>query len=53
MAGFLVVFNQYCFTHSKVTNFSCWSRGIDREHRFVYQVNDEKIRILACRYHYD
>jgi toxin YoeB len=21
-------------------------------HRLVYQVNDDKIRILACRYHY-
>jgi len=31
---------------------SCWSRRIDREHRLVYQVMPEKIRILACRYHY-
>ena len=30
----------------------CWSRRIDREHRIVYKVNDDKIRILACRYHY-
>ncbi|SLM28926.1 toxin of the YoeB-YefM toxin-antitoxin system [Desulfamplus magnetovallimortis] len=30
----------------------CWSRRIDREHRLVYQVLNEKIRILACRYHY-
>jgi toxin YoeB len=30
----------------------CWSRRIDREHRIIYQVTDEKIRILACRYHY-
>lgn len=30
----------------------CWSRRIDDEHRLVYQVLDEKIRILACRYHY-
>lgn len=30
----------------------CWSRRIDREHRLVYQVMSEKIRILACRYHY-
>jgi len=30
----------------------CWSRRIDKEHRLVYQVNDEKIRILSCRYHY-
>lgn len=30
----------------------CWSRRIDKEHRLVYQVLEEKIRILACRYHY-
>lgn len=30
----------------------CWSRRIDQEHRIVYQVLPNKIRILACRYHY-
>ena len=30
----------------------CWSRRIDKEHRLVYQVFDDKIRIVACRYHY-
>jgi toxin YoeB len=30
----------------------CWSRRIDLEHRLVYQIRDDKIRILACRYHY-
>ncbi len=30
----------------------CWSRRINREHRLVYQVFDEKIRILACKHHY-
>jgi toxin YoeB len=32
----------------------CWSRRIDQEHRLVYQVLDgeDRIRILACRYHY-
>lgn len=30
----------------------CWSRRIDQEHRLVYQITGEKIRILACRYHY-
>ncbi len=30
----------------------CWSRRIDKEHRIVYQVTGDKIRILACRYHY-
>jgi toxin YoeB len=30
----------------------CWSRRIDQEHRLVYEVRPDKIRILACRYHY-
>jgi len=30
----------------------CWSRRIDQKHRLVYQVKDDTIRILACRYHY-
>jgi len=30
----------------------CWSRRIDQEHRLVYEVLENKIRILACRYHY-
>ena len=32
----------------------CWSRRINQEHRLVYQVIEEenKIRILACRFHY-
>lgn len=29
-----------------------WSRRIDREHRLVYQVTDEAIVIIACKYHY-
>lgn len=29
-----------------------WSRRIDREHRVIYQISPDKIRILACRYHY-
>jgi toxin YoeB len=31
----------------------CWSRRIDLEHRLVYQVRKDKIRMLACRYHYE
>jgi toxin YoeB len=31
----------------------CWSRRIDQTHRLVYQVRSEKIRILACRFHYE
>ena len=30
----------------------CWSRRIDDEYRLVYAVQDDTIRILACRYHY-
>jgi len=30
-----------------------WSRRIDQEHRLVYTVTQERIRVLACRYHYD
>jgi toxin YoeB len=30
----------------------CWSRRITQEHRLIYEVQNEKIRILACRYHY-
>lgn len=30
----------------------CWSKRIDEEHRLVYQVLNEKIRMLARRYHY-
>ncbi len=29
-----------------------WSRRITREHRLVYQVGPERIRIVACRFHY-
>lgn len=30
----------------------CWSRRIDQEHRLVYEVLDNKIRIISCRFHY-
>lgn len=29
-----------------------WSRRITDEHRLVYKIVDEEIRIAACRYHY-
>ncbi|MBW4061950.1 Txe/YoeB family addiction module toxin [Candidatus Saccharibacteria bacterium] len=29
-----------------------WSRRITDEHRLVYTVINEEIRIFACRYHY-
>jgi len=31
---------------------SCWSRRINDEQRIIYQVFEDKIRILACRFHY-
>jgi toxin YoeB len=30
-----------------------WSRRIDREHRLVYQVEDNELIIYYCRYYYD
>ena len=30
-----------------------WSRRIDGEHRLIYQVRDDEIRIIKCRFHYD
>ena len=30
-----------------------WSRRIDREHRLVYQVQNNEILIYSCKYHYD
>lgn len=30
-----------------------WSRRIDHEHRLVYQVIGEYLRIISCKYHYD
>lgn len=30
-----------------------WSRRIDQEHRLVYVVETDSIRILQCRYHYE
>ena len=29
-----------------------WSRRITEEHRLIYRVLDNEIRIAACRYHY-
>ncbi|MDO4252656.1 MAG: Txe/YoeB family addiction module toxin [Rothia sp. (in: high G+C Gram-positive bacteria)] len=29
-----------------------WSRRISDEHRLVYKIVDNEIRIAACRYHY-
>ena len=29
-----------------------WSRRIDQEHRLVYEVQDDAIVIVQCRFHY-
>jgi toxin YoeB len=29
-----------------------WSRRINDEHRLVYKVTENEVRIAACRYHY-
>ncbi|WP_426497880.1 Txe/YoeB family addiction module toxin [Streptomyces sp. D54] len=29
-----------------------WSRRITEEHRLLYKVVDDEVRIAACRYHY-
>ena len=30
-----------------------WSRRIDEEHRLIYKVEQDEIKILKCRFHYD
>ncbi len=30
-----------------------WSRRITDEHRLIYQIKDNEIRIIKCRFHYD
>lgn len=30
-----------------------WSRRITDEHRLVYKVTEDEVRIAACRYHYE
>jgi toxin YoeB len=30
----------------------CWSKRIADEHRLVYLVFEDRVRIPACRYHY-
>ena len=29
-----------------------WSRRIDEEHRLVYEIAEDELRIIACRFHY-
>ena len=30
----------------------CWSRRITDEHRLVYMVEEERVSIVSCRFHY-
>ncbi|WP_399926590.1 Txe/YoeB family addiction module toxin [Streptomyces kanamyceticus] len=30
-----------------------WSRRITDEHRLIYKVVEDQIRVAACRYHYE
>ena len=30
-----------------------WSRRIVHEHRLVYQIEDNELKIYSCRFHYD
>jgi toxin YoeB len=30
-----------------------WSRRIFNEHRLIYQIIENELRIYACRFHYD
>lgn len=30
-----------------------WSRRITQEHRLVYEVKEETVWIISCRFHYD
>ncbi|MFF2406546.1 Txe/YoeB family addiction module toxin [Streptomyces sp. NPDC058092] len=29
-----------------------WSRRISEEHRLIYRVIEDEVRIVSCRYHY-
>lgn len=29
-----------------------WSRRIDSEHRLVYEIAEEELTIISCRFHY-
>ena len=30
-----------------------WSRRIDQAHRLVYAVDDTRVTVISCRYHYE
>ncbi|MEO8567851.1 MAG: Txe/YoeB family addiction module toxin, partial [Ginsengibacter sp.] len=29
-----------------------WSRRIDNEHRLIYKIQDNRLHIVQCRFHY-
>lgn len=31
----------------------CWSRRIDSEHRLIYQIKNDEVFVIKCRFHYD
>jgi len=30
----------------------CWSRRINGEHRLIYEVSSDSLKIIGCRFHY-
>ena len=36
----------------RYTLAGCWSRRITDEHRIVYEVVEQNINIVSCRFHY-
>ncbi len=30
-----------------------WSRRVDQAHRLIYAVEDTRVTIISCRYHYE
>jgi toxin YoeB len=30
-----------------------WSRRIDERNRLIYQVTEDEVKIIGCRYHYE
>jgi toxin YoeB len=29
----------------------CWSRCIDSEHRLIYEITDDALKVIGCRFH--
>ncbi len=32
--------------------FGYWSRRIDSEHRLVYEISDQALKVIGCHFHY-